>query len=131
MGFAILCALAVCGLGAIFLTAVEAVPYHKRCQGCQVSLTATVCGGERCEMTVRHILHAVQNGPLPVSDVVFYADCDETFALLTRLCGDAPRFYVERLEDSDAFRKDYGDGDRDRFCQPRKRVYRLRNRHSQ
>ena len=131
MGFAILCTLAVCGLGAILMTVVEAWLYRKRYRGCQVSMTAAVCGGECCEMTVRQILHTVQNGPLPISDVTFYAADEETFALLTRLCGDAPRFYVERSEEFYALRENHGNGDRNRFCQSGKRVYRLRNRHPQ
>ena len=118
MGFAILCLLAVYGLGAMLLTLYESVFYRNRCRGCRVSLHAELDGGECCEWTARQLLFEVRNSRLPITGLTLSAADRETAALLRRLCKDAATVTIRGCEDSENVPTDYRDSDGDCLCQP-------------
>ncbi|MBO4954609.1 MAG: hypothetical protein J6D04_05655 [Clostridia bacterium] len=117
MGFAIICILAVYGIGAILLTVYDALYQKKRCHGCQVSLTATLNGGACCEWVARRLLYEAKNGRLPIQKITIYADRSDA-EILKRLFYDESVVTILPKESEDAIRADYGDCDRDCFCQP-------------
>lgn len=119
MGFAIICLLAVYGIGAMLLTVFESFFYKKRCRGCRVSLTAEIEGGACCEWTARQLLYEAKNGRLPIGDITFYAADSETAQMLLRLCAGEAKVFIRGCKETDnALRADNGDGDGGCFCQP-------------
>ena len=109
MGFAILCVLAVYGAGAMLMTIWDAIIRKKRCCGCQVSMTAKIHGGACCEWVARQLLYEAENGPLPIAQITFLTEDEETLDILHRLCWEREHVFIIK-ESEDALRADHRNG---------------------